>query len=165
MSDGPAALIICAIVTTRESESSAQALEAEEFDVDTSPERLDKDAVWDYLSTEAYWGRWRTREQFDTQVASAWRVVGVYRRSTGELVGFARATSDGVAFAFLSDLFVLPAARGQGLSKRILTEMIEQGPGRGFRWMLHTADAHGLYRQFGFGGPNEMYMERPDQHG
>jgi GNAT superfamily N-acetyltransferase len=152
-------------VTTGEPELSVQTPEFDDFDVDTAPERLDRDAVWQYLSTEAYWGRWRTREQFEAQLAAAWRVVGVYRRSTGELVGFARATSDGVAFAFLSDLFVLPAARGQGLSKRIMTAMIEQGPGRGFRWMLHTADAHGLYRQFGFGAGSEKYMERPDQHG
>ena len=152
-------------MTTRDTEPDAQTPDIDDFDVDTAPERLDLDVVWHYLSTEAYWGRWRTREQFETQVASAWRVVGVYRRSTGALVGFARATSDGVALAFLSDLFVLPAARGQGLSKRIMAEMVEREPGRDFRWMLHTADAHGLYRQFGFGEPNEMYMERPDQHG
>lgn len=39
--------------------------------------------------------------------------------------------------------------------------MIERGPGRGFRWMLHTADAHGLYGRFGFLEPDRTYMERP----
>jgi hypothetical protein len=27
--------------------------------------------------------------------------------------------------------------------------------------MLHTSDAHGLYRQFGFGDPDSSYLERP----
>jgi hypothetical protein len=27
--------------------------------------------------------------------------------------------------------------------------------------MLHTADAHGLYRKFGFRPPDGMYLERP----
>jgi RimJ/RimL family protein N-acetyltransferase len=39
--------------------------------------------------------------------------------------------------------------------------MIDDGPGVGWRWMLHTSDAHGLYRQFGFASPSDRYLERP----
>jgi hypothetical protein len=39
--------------------------------------------------------------------------------------------------------------------------MIDEGPGADFRWMLHTSDAHGLYRRAGFGPPNASYLERP----
>jgi hypothetical protein len=28
--------------------------------------------------------------------------------------------------------------------------MIDEGPGRNFLWMLHTADAHNLYEKFRF---------------
>jgi hypothetical protein len=38
--------------------------------------------------------------------------------------------------------------------------MIEEGPGLYFRWMLHTLDAHELYRPFGFAEPDGYYMER-----
>jgi RimJ/RimL family protein N-acetyltransferase len=31
--------------------------------------------------------------------------------------------------------------------------------------MLHTADAHGLYRRFGFASPSERYLERPGRDG
>jgi len=41
--------------------------------------------------------------------------------------------------------------------------IIEDGPGAGWRWMLHTSDAHGLYRQFGFAAPSYRYLERPPQ--
>ena len=130
------------------------------FDVDSSPSRIDLDAAWTFLSTDAYWGKWRTRPDFETQVTNAWRVVGAYRRSDGAMVGFARATSDGVSYAYLADVFVLPVARGRGLAKRLLTEMIEVAPGNNFRWALHTADAHGLYEKFGFTAPNSRYLER-----
>jgi hypothetical protein len=38
--------------------------------------------------------------------------------------------------------------------------MIENGPGAAFRWMLHTSDAHDLYRKFGFAEPEANFMER-----
>jgi GNAT superfamily N-acetyltransferase len=132
---------------------------AHELDDDAS--RTDRDTVWEFLSTEAYWGKNRTRADFEAQLASAWRVVGVYESATGRQVGFARAVSDGVAFAYLADVFILPAARGAGLGKELVATMIDRGPGAGFRWTLHTADAHGLYRNFGFADPDATYMERP----
>lgn len=135
------------------------------FDVDSSVDRIDLDVAWDFLSTDAYWGRWRTRYDFETQVANAWRLVGAYRNSDGSMVGFARATSDGVAYAYLADVFVLPAARGHGLSKRILAEMLYPAPANSFRWALHTADAHGLYQQFGFAAPDGKYLERQSTRG
>ncbi|GAA4443152.1 GNAT family N-acetyltransferase [Actinokineospora soli] len=131
------------------------------YEVDDNPDRIDVDAVWAFLSTEPYWGRWRTREQFETQLRGAWRVVGAYDAETGAQVGFARAVSDGVGLAYLADVFVLSSARGQGLGKALVHRMIDEGPGAGFRWMLHTLDAHGLYESFGFKRPDDTYLERP----
>jgi hypothetical protein len=39
--------------------------------------------------------------------------------------------------------------------------MIEHPDIPGVRWMLHTDDAHGLYREFGFEAPDETVMQRP----
>ena len=124
------------------------------------PARLDVDAVWAFLSEQAYWSRWRTRDDVERQIAGAWRVIGCYD-DAGNTVGFCRATSDGVALAHLADVYVLPEHRGAGLGRGLLHAMIEEGPGARFRWMLHTADAHGLYRNFGFAPPDATYMERP----
>jgi GNAT superfamily N-acetyltransferase len=131
------------------------------YEFDDNPGRVDKDAVWEFLSTQAYWGRFRTRADFEAQLASAWRVVGVYEAAAGRQVGFARAVSDGVAYAYLADVFILPDARGAGLGKELVATMIDRGPGASFRWTLHTADAHGLYKQYGFAAPDETYLERP----
>jgi GNAT superfamily N-acetyltransferase len=131
------------------------------YELDDDPARVDVGAVWDFLSTEAYWGKSRTRLDFEAQLATAWRVIGAYEIASGRLVGFARAISDGVAYGYLSDVFVLPDARGTGLGKELVATTIDRGPGAHFRWSLHTSDAHGLYRQFGFAPPDSRYLERP----
>ncbi|MGI8692423.1 MAG: GNAT family N-acetyltransferase [Geodermatophilaceae bacterium] len=130
------------------------------YDVDDDPARVDLDVVWAFLSTDAYWGRWRERADVAAQVRGAWRVTAAYDHS-GATVGFARAVSDGVAIAYLADVFVLPEHRGRDLGRRLVATMIDDGPGAGFRWLLHTADAHGLYAGFGFAAPDGTLLERP----
>jgi GNAT superfamily N-acetyltransferase len=130
------------------------------YEVSDDPSRVDVDAAWAFLSTQAYWARWRTREDFARQVATAWRVIGCYA-ADGAMVGFARAFSDGVALAYLADVYVLPEHRGAGLGRRIVRAMVDDGPGRDFRWLLHTNDAHALYAEFGFAPPDATLMERP----
>lgn len=131
------------------------------YEFDDDPARVDQDAAWAFLSTEAYWARFRTREDFRAQFADSWRVVGGYETGSGRMVAFARAFSDGVANAYLADVYVLPDHRGRGLGVALVDTMIERGPGAGYRWMLHTEDAHELYRRFGFAEPGARFMERP----
>jgi len=130
-------------------------------DVVDDPGRIDLDVVWRFLSTDAYWNRWRTRDDVERQWRTAWRVVGVYDRSDATMVGGARVVSDGVSDAYLGDMFIVPRHRGRGLSTRLLTTMIEEGPGRDFRWIVVTSDAHGLYARFGFAAPDHRVMVRP----
>lgn len=134
-------------------------LKVGDYELDDDPARVDFAVLWQFLSTEAYWQRWRSPADLRAQLEGAWRVVGCYH--DGRMVGFARALSDGVALAYLADVFVLGAHRGRGLGTALVREMIDNGPGRDFRWMLHTADAHELYRGFGFTEPDTTYLERP----
>ena len=62
--------------------------------------------------------------------------------------------------AYLADVYILPEARGQGLGKELVATMIDRGSGAGFRWMLHTADAHRLYEPFGFRPADATFLER-----
>jgi GNAT superfamily N-acetyltransferase len=131
------------------------------YEIDDDPARVDRDALWSFLSVEAYWGRWRSREDIERQLSSAWRIVAAYEQTTGRMAAFARAVSDGVALAYLADVYVTKEARGKGLGTEVVRVMIERGAGRGFRWMLHTSDAHELYGKFGFLRPDDTYLERP----
>jgi GNAT superfamily N-acetyltransferase len=131
---------------------------AEGIELDDDPARVDVDAVHDFLANEAYWSKGRPRETVERLVREASRVVGLY---AGERqVGFARAFTDGVAAVYLADVYVLPEFRGRGLGLELVREMIDGSAWADRKWLLHTADAHELYRKLGFAEPSERVMER-----
>jgi predicted N-acetyltransferase YhbS len=128
------------------------------YELDDDPARVDVDAVHDYLANHSYWAQGRPRETVERLVREATRVVGVY--ADGRQVGFARAFSDGVALAYLADVYVLPEHRSRGLGAELVQEIVENGPLADVKWILHTRDAHELYRRFGFEEPSERVLER-----
>lgn len=128
------------------------------FELDDDPARVDLDELHRFLSTEAYWALGRPRDTVERLVREASRVVGLYQ---GErLIGFTRAVSDGVSFAYLADVYVLPEFRGRGFGIELVKEAVDGSPYADCKWLLHTSDAHGLYRKLGFGAPSERLMER-----
>jgi GNAT superfamily N-acetyltransferase len=127
--------------------------------LDDDKARVDLAEVHRWLSEEAYWAKGRERELQDRLVRDAQRVVGLY---DGERqIGFARAFTDGASFVYLADVYVLDEYRGRGLGVELVRFMVEEGPLAERRWILHTRDAHDLYRKFGFAEPSERLMERP----
>jgi ribosomal protein S18 acetylase RimI-like enzyme len=128
------------------------------YELDDDPGRVDVDAVHAYLSRESYWAEGRTREEVERLVREAQRVVGLYK--DGAQIGFCRAVSDGVSFAYLADVYVLEGHRGRGLGLELAREMVERGPYADRKWLLHTRDMKRLYAKLGFGEPGERLMER-----
>ena len=128
------------------------------YELDDDRERVDIDAVHAYIS-QAYWALGRPRTEVERLVREAQRVVGLYKDA--EQVGFCRAASDGMSFAYLADVYVLEEHRGRGLGLELVREMVENGPYASKRWLLHTRDMHRLYAKLDFGKPGERLMERP----
>jgi GNAT superfamily N-acetyltransferase len=127
------------------------------YELDDDPARVDVDAVHAYLS-RSYWAEGRERAEVERLVRGAQRVVGLYRH--GVQIGFCRAVSDGVSFAYLADVYVLEEHRGRGLGLELVREMVEGSRYVDRKWLLHTRDMHGLYAKLGFGAPGERLMER-----
>jgi ribosomal protein S18 acetylase RimI-like enzyme len=121
---------------------------ADGFELDTDPGRLDIDAIHAFISEQSYWGRGRTRERVIGTIEGSRRVIGLYR--DGQQLGFARAVTDFITMAYLADVYVLPAYRGRGLGVEMVREMIAGEGAPDVHWMLHTADAQGLYERLGF---------------
>ncbi|MGH3110650.1 MAG: GNAT family N-acetyltransferase, partial [Gaiellaceae bacterium] len=117
-----------------------------------------RDAVHSYLSDASYWAAGRPREVSDELIDTAYRVVGLYHGD--DQVGFSRAISDGYVQSYLADVYVLEEHRGSGLGVELVRFSVEEGPLARTRWFLHTADAHDLYRKFGFTEPGERALER-----
>ena len=129
---------------------------ADGFEIDDDPGRIDVSAVHRFLANEAYWALGRPLEVVERLVREADRVLGLYHE--GRQVGFARVVTDGLAFAYLTDVYVLSEHQGRGLGAALVRAAVEEGPPRP---ALAAADAQGLYRRFGFGEASELLMERP----
>ena len=129
------------------------------YELDDDPGRIDREAVHRYLSGESYWAQGRARVTQDALIDNAARVVGLYHGTTQ--VGFSRAISDGHVQSYLADVYVLEEHRGHGLGVELVRFSVDEGPLAGTKWILHTADAHGLYRKLGFVDPGSAMLERP----
>jgi GNAT superfamily N-acetyltransferase len=126
------------------------------YELDDDRGRVDVGAVHQFISEESYWAAGRDYETMADLIRTASRVVGVYH--DGAQVGFCRAVA--MPAVYLADVYILPEHRGRGLGEAMVEEMVERGPYADRTWILHTADAHELYRKFGFGTPGERVMER-----
>ena len=130
------------------------------FEVSTDPARLDLAVIAGFLR-EAYWSEGVPAETVERSIEGS-LPFGLYDPD-GAQAGFARVVSDRAVFAYLGDVFVLPAYRGRGLGVALVECVLAHPELQGLRrWHLATADAHELYRRFGFVEPTrpELHMFR-----
>jgi GNAT superfamily N-acetyltransferase len=128
------------------------------YELDDDCNRIDVAAVHRYISEESYWAPGREYAVMEGLIREAARVVGLYH--DGRQVGFCRAARCSPGLFYLADVYVLEEYRGRGLGVELVREMVELGPYADDKWLLHTSDAHELYRKLGFGLPGERVMER-----
>jgi N-acetylglutamate synthase-like GNAT family acetyltransferase len=127
------------------------------WEVSTDPARVDVDLVHRVLR-DAYWARGIPREIVERSIRNS-LPFGLYGPD-GTQGGFARVITDRATYAYLADVFVLEAVRGRGLGEWLVRCVVEHPELQGLRrWALATADAHELYRRFGFGP-----IARPEIH-
>ena len=116
--------------------------------ISTDKDLLDFDMMFDYLSKESYWSKGIKAEVLRKGIDNAMS-FGVYHDK--KQMSYAKVVTDKATFAYLADVFILEQYRGLGLSKWLMQTIKEHPDLQGLRrWMLATADAHGLYTQFGF---------------
>jgi GNAT superfamily N-acetyltransferase len=133
----------------------------DEYLISTDRFKIDLDVVHDFLS-QSYWAEGIPREAVERSIENS-LCFGVYHQDN--LIGFARAISDFATFAYLGDVFILPAYRGKGLSKWLMEIIVNHPQLQGLRRLtLATRDAHKLYEQFAFKlfARPERWMERHD---
>jgi len=130
-----------------------------EYTISADPARLPVEAIHAYL-TESYWAQGIPLEIVRRSLQYS---VNFCVFHGDQLAGFGRVITDRATFGYLGDVFVLEPYRGQGLSKWLMECVLAHPELQGFRrWVLVTRDAHGLYRQFGFGplAKPDRYLER-----
>lgn len=132
-------------------------------DLTFDPARIDATAAHAFLTT-SYWSPGIPLAVVRRAIANS---LCVAVRRNGEQIAFARAVTDRATFAYLADVYVLEAHRGQGIARRMVAALLAHADLQGLRrLMLATRDAHGLYASFGFtplrNPPSMMERHHPD---
>jgi len=116
--------------------------------IKTGKENMDVKMIHRFLSEDSYWAKGISYALVDNYLTHSF-CIGAF--VNGEQVSFGRVITDYYTFGWFADFFVLPEYRGQGISKKMLSYILEQPWSKRLRRkMLNTSDAHGLYRQFQF---------------
>lgn len=118
------------------------------YTISTDKQKLQIEVIHQYLAVESYWAKNIPLDVVRRSIDHSF-CFGLYYKDAQ--VGFARLITDKATFAYLADVFILPEHRGTGLSKWLMTAMMDHPDMQGLRrWLLGTLDAHGLYEQFGW---------------
>ncbi|MBA4761884.1 GNAT family N-acetyltransferase [Sphingomonas sp.] len=129
--------------------------------IDLDRDRLQIDVIHGVVA-DSYWARGMPRALLERAIANS-ICVGAYQGDVQ--VGFARVITDRATFAYLADLFVLDAHRGNHLATEMVAALHAHPELQGLRrWMLATRDAHPVYAKLGWTpvAQPELFMQRHD---
>lgn len=122
------------------------------YRITTDKNEMNIDAIHDYLS-RSYWAENIPKQVVAKAVENSlcFAVLASDQKGNEKQVGFARLITDTATFAYLADVYILEEHQGNGLSKKMMEEIVKHPKLQGLRRiMLATRDAHGLYEKYGF---------------
>ena len=101
------------------------------------------------LDDHSFWAQGRSPKQLRRMLAGSQAVVSAWRGP--QLVGFGRASSDGVYRAVLWDVVVASEEQGRGLGRRLVEALLDAPALAAVeRVYLMTTKSAGFYTQLGF---------------
>lgn len=110
---------------------------------------LDLQQLQDLFQVTAFWAQNRRLEDLQTAIANSKPVVTAWDRD--RLIGFARATSDGVYRATIWDVVIHPDYQGAGLGRKLVeTVLMHPHVHRAERVYLFTTHQQQFYQRIGF---------------
>ena len=114
----------------------------------------------------AFWAQQRSFAQLRRMLAGSSVVVSLWRGK--RLVGFGRASSDGIYRAVLWDVVVAGDLQGRGLGRQVVEALLAAPEiQRAERVYLMTTNSSGFYQQLGFNSatPQELLLHRRSTSG
>ena len=114
----------------------------------------------------AFWAEQRSTEDLRQMLRGSPVVVSLWRGK--RLVGFGRASSDGIHRAVLWDIVVAGDLQGRGLGRRVVEALLDSPRLRDVeRIYLMTTNSAGFYRQLGFSSaePQQLLIRTSEASG
>ncbi len=119
-----------------------------DFTITSDKSLMHPQQIHQWLSTQSYWCKNIPYEVFKTSFDNSFTIGCLLGNKQ---LGYARFVTDYSTFAYLADVYVVDEVRGMGISKAMMSILLEQDWVKKLRRiMLATKDAHGLYSQYGF---------------
>lgn len=101
------------------------------------------------LDQHSFWAQGRSRQALRQMLNGSQAAVSAWQ--SGQLIGFGRASSDGLYRAVLWDVVVASTQQGQGLGRRIVETLLQTPALKSVeRTYLMTTNSTGFYSQLGF---------------
>lgn len=124
-------------------------MNSRQIQFDTDPNQIDLSQLRELFKLEALWPKERRVEDLKSAIFHSEPVVSAW---DGEkMIGFARATSDGIYRAMIWDLLIHPDYRGVGLEGKLLGKLLNHPRmNRVEKVYLMTSDRQQFYQQIGF---------------
>ena len=109
------------------------------------------------LNKHAFWAQNRSRQQLGKMLKGSQVVVSLWRGK--RMVGFGRASSDGIYRAVLWDVVVAGDLQGRGLGRRVVEALLASARVREVeRVYLMTTNSTGFYEQMGFRAVGNQHL-------
>ncbi len=109
------------------------------------------------LYRAAQWWPERTPEQLDIVLRDS-PAVGAWH--DGQLIGFARAVTDGVLRAYVEDVIVDPSQRGRGIGRALLDALLDELGTIPVVTLFCSHDLVGYYQASSFMPTRQVVMHR-----
>lgn len=104
-----------------------------------------------------YWANSRPRERTNRAIETS-LCYGVYHGD--RQIGFARIITDWATAYWLCDVIIDDEYQGKGIGKKLIETITTSDDLKDLSGFLGTADAHGLYEQYGFERNADRFMVR-----
>jgi N-acetylglutamate synthase-like GNAT family acetyltransferase len=115
----------------------------------TDKTKIDLRQLQELLNIAAFWAKDRPLDKLEIAIAHSEPVVTVWHHS--ELIGFARATSDGVYRATIWDVVIHPNYQRMGLGRKLVETVLSHPHlNRVEKVYLMTTDQQKFYGEIGF---------------
>lgn len=121
----------------------------DELTQEVCPREIDLQQLQDLFQITAFWAQNRCAEDWKIALANSKPIVTAW--DADRLIGFARATSDGIYRATIWDVVIHPDYQGAGLGRKLVeTVLMHPHVNRVERVYLMTTHQQKFYERIGF---------------
>ncbi len=115
-------------------------------------DQYDTQAIVDLYRAGGWWKDEYDPSEIPRLIKGSFAFAVAIETTSHRAVGMGRVLSDGVSDAYIQDLVILPAFRGKGIGKKIVSLLVKQCKKAGLSWigLIAEPESEEFYLPIGF---------------